>query len=184
MSHRALLLAWTLLALVATPAPLYAQAPDAPRLAAAKELMQVAGVAKQFDEVMPLLAQQLSESFVAVAPDKADLIREVFAQMAIKFVDRKGELIDQIAVLYAEKLTLEDLTAVIGFYKSPGRPQVHCRAARDGAPIDGAGAALGRPDRPRDRGGGPPRAEEARHRPVSGNARPAGNCLWVGAQSN
>jgi hypothetical protein len=119
MSHRALLLAWTLLALVATPAPLYAQAPDTPRLAAAKELMQVAGVAKQFDEVMPMLAQKLGESFVAVAPDKADLIREVFAQMAVKFVDRKGELIDQIAVLYADKLTLEDLTAVIGFYKSP-----------------------------------------------------------------
>ena len=119
MPIRSLLLAWTLLALVATPAPLYAQAPDAPRLAAAKELMQVAGVAQQFDEVMPVLAQRLSESFVAVAPDKADLIREVFAQMAVKFVDRKGELIDQIAVLYAEKLTLEDLTAVIGFYKSP-----------------------------------------------------------------
>src|SRR4026208_1256064 len=57
MPIRSLLLAWTLLALVATPAPLYAQAPDAPRLAAAKELMQVAGVAQQFDEVMPVLAQ-------------------------------------------------------------------------------------------------------------------------------
>ena len=68
---------------------------------------------------MPVLAQRLSESFVAVAPDKADEIREVFAQMAVKFVDRKGELIDQIAILYAEKLTLEDLTAIIGFYKSP-----------------------------------------------------------------
>jgi hypothetical protein len=43
----------------------------------------------------------------------------VFAQMAVKFVDRKGELIDQIAIFYAEKLTLEDLTAIIGFYKSP-----------------------------------------------------------------
>ena len=119
MPHRALLLAWALLALVASHAPLSAQAPDSQRLAAAKELMQIAGVAKQFDEVMPVLAQTLSESFVAVAPDKADLIREVFAQMAVKFVDRKGELIDQIAVLYAEKMTLEDLTAVIGFYKSP-----------------------------------------------------------------
>ena len=59
--------------------------------------MQVAGVAKQFDEVMPVLAQRLGEAFVAVAPDKADEIREVFKQVAIKFVDRKGELIDQIA---------------------------------------------------------------------------------------
>ena len=81
--------------------------------------MQVAGVAKQFDEVMPHLTRQLAEGFVAVAPDKAGEIREVFAQLAVKFVDRKGELIDQIAAVYAEKLELEDLSAIIGFYKSP-----------------------------------------------------------------
>jgi uncharacterized protein len=119
MSHCVRVLATAVLAILAALAPVEAQAPDAQRLAAAKELMQVAGVAKQFDEVMPVLAHRLSEGFVAVAPDKADLIREVFAQMAVKFIDRKGEVIDQIAVLYAEKLTLEDLTAVIGFYKSP-----------------------------------------------------------------
>jgi uncharacterized protein len=119
MSHRLRVLATALFAIIAALAPVEAQAPDAERLAAAKELMQIAGVAKQFDEVMPVLAQRLGESFVAVAPDKAELIREVFAQMAVKFVDRKGELIDQIASLYAEKLTLEDLTAIMGFYKSP-----------------------------------------------------------------
>ena len=48
---------------------------------------------------------------MAVAPDKANEIREVFAQLAVKFVDRKGELIDQIAVVYAEKLAMEELTA-------------------------------------------------------------------------
>ena len=119
MHHRALLLAAALAGLLAASPWVRAQAPDAAGLAAAKDLMQVAGVAKQFDEVMPVLAQRLGEAFVAVAPDKADEIREVFKQVAIKFVDRKGELIDQIAALYAEKLTGEDLDAVIAFYKSP-----------------------------------------------------------------
>jgi uncharacterized protein len=119
MSYRAVAAAAALFALVALPAPGQAQAPDAQRLGAAKELMQIAGVAKQFDEVMPYLTKQLAESFVAVAPDKGTEIREVFAQLAIKFVDRKGELIDQIAAVYADKLALEDLTAIIGFYKSP-----------------------------------------------------------------
>ena len=96
-----------------------AQAPDAERLAAAKELMQVAGVAKQFDEVMPYLTSQLAQELRAVAPDKAGEIREVFSQLAVKFVDRKGELIEQIAHLYAEKLAMEDLTALVAFYKSP-----------------------------------------------------------------
>jgi len=119
MSLRAVAVAAALAALVALPVPSRAQAPDAVRLAAAKEMMQVAGVAKQFDEVMPFLTRQLAQSFVSVAPDKADEIREVFNQLTVKFVDRKGELIDQIAALYAEKLELDDLSAIVGFYKSP-----------------------------------------------------------------
>jgi uncharacterized protein len=99
--------------------PLSAQAPDAARLSAAKEMMEVAGVAKQFDELMPLLAQQLSQSFVAIAPEKADEIRQVFAQLPAKFIDRKGELIDEVAGLYAQELSVEELAAVSAFYKSP-----------------------------------------------------------------
>jgi hypothetical protein len=119
MSYRAAAAAVALLALLALPTSARAQAPDAARLAAAKDMMQVAGVAKQFDEIMPMLARQLSQGFVAIAPDKADEIREVFNQLTIKFVDRKGELIDQIAVVYAEQLTLEELAAITAFYRSP-----------------------------------------------------------------
>jgi hypothetical protein len=119
MLQCALFIAALLAALLSAPASLCAQSPDPARLAAAHELMEVAGVAKQFNEVMPVLAQRLGEAFVAVAPDKADEIREVFKQVAVRFVDRKGELIEQIAALYAEKLTAEDMTAIVTFYKSP-----------------------------------------------------------------
>jgi hypothetical protein len=119
MSYRALAVAALLLAFLALPAPAGAQAPNADRLAAAKEMMQVAGVAKQFDEVMPLLVRQLSAGFEAVAPDKAGEIRQVFSQLAVKFVDRKGELIDQIAAAYAEALALDELNAIAAFYRSP-----------------------------------------------------------------
>jgi len=64
MSYRAVAVTAALWALFALAPPVRAQGPDAARLAAAKEMMQVAGVAKQFDEVMPLLARQLSQSFV------------------------------------------------------------------------------------------------------------------------
>lgn len=99
--------------------PVAAQAPDAARLSAAREMMEVAGVAKQFDELMPLLIRQLSQSFVAVAPEKAEEIRQVFAQLPGKFIDRKGELIEQVASLYAQELSAEELGAVSTFYKSP-----------------------------------------------------------------
>jgi uncharacterized protein len=99
--------------------PVEAQAPDVARLSAAREMMEVAGVAKQFDDLMPLLTRQLSQSFVAVAPEKAEEIRQVFAQLPGKFIDRKGELIEQVASLYAQELSVEELGAVSAFYKSP-----------------------------------------------------------------
>ena len=108
-----------LLGTLIVSSPLKAQVPDAARLSAAREMMEVAGVAKQFDELMPLLAQQLSQSFVAVAPEKADEIRQVFAQLPAKFIDRKAELIDEVASLYAQELSVEELGAVSAFYKSP-----------------------------------------------------------------
>jgi uncharacterized protein len=118
MAHLAAAFALVLGTLLASSPP-QAQAPDAARLSAAREMMEIAGVAKQFDELMPLLAQQLSQSFVAVAPQKADEIRQVFAQLPAKFIDRKAELIDEVASLYAQELSGEELAAVSAFYKSP-----------------------------------------------------------------
>ena len=118
MRYRVLVAALAMLACAVLP--VRAQAPDAgARVAAAREMMEVAGVAKQFDQAMPMLAQQMAQGFVAIAPDKAAEIREVFAQMAAKFIDRKGELIDKIATIYAEALTAEEIAAVTVFYKSP-----------------------------------------------------------------
>lgn len=118
MRTRAVLVAAALLGLLAASLGVRAQDSDAARIAAAREMMDVAGVAKQFDEVMPLLAEQLSRGFVAVAPEKAAEIREVFSQLAVRFVDRKGELIEQIAALYAHHLTLEEIVGIVAFYKS------------------------------------------------------------------
>src|SRR5205085_12571354 len=59
------------------------------------------------------------QGFMAVAPDKANEIREVFGQLGAKFIDRKAELIEQIAGLYAEQMSVEELAAISGFYRSP-----------------------------------------------------------------
>ena len=119
MIYRAFLLAALLLVMPQAHDVARAQTADAARIAAAKDMMEVAGVARQFSEVMPLLLQQLAQGFIAVAPEKAQEIREVFGQLGGKFIDRKGELIDQIATLYAEQLSVEELNSIIGFYRSP-----------------------------------------------------------------
>jgi uncharacterized protein len=149
MRYRALLLAAALLALpLSSPCVRAQSTADQARLAAARQMMQVAGVARQFSQVMPVLMRQLAEGFVAVAPDKAKVIAEVFAQLGSKFDERKGELIDQVAALYAEQLTLEELNAVTEFYRSPAgakmmsiQPQVMRQAMQLGQRW---GAQLGR----------------------------------------
>lgn len=95
-----------------------AQGAETERVAAAKEMMEAAGVARQFDMLMPPLIAQMAQGFTSLAPDKGDAIREVFEQLAVKFAARKQELIDQIAGLYAAELTLDDLKGVVAFYKS------------------------------------------------------------------
>ncbi|MFY9643252.1 MAG: DUF2059 domain-containing protein [Rhodomicrobium sp.] len=96
-----------------------AQAVDPERLAAAQEFFQAAGVAKQFDAVVPLLTQQMEGIFVKLKPEHAAEIKDAFKRIPEKFATRKQELLDQIAVLYAERLTAAELKEISNFYRSP-----------------------------------------------------------------
>lgn len=92
---------------------------DPARLAAAKVLLETAGSAKVFDSVVPLLAKQLEATFIKLKPEHSAEIKEAFARMPEKFSARKQELIDQIAVFYAERFTAEELNGVSAFFGSP-----------------------------------------------------------------
>ena len=104
-----------------SPALLAQKAPDASpdRIAAARELMTVAGSIRQFDQFMPAISAQLTKTFIALAPHAEAQIREVMAEVVKRMSDRKLVLIDQVAALYAKELTLEELNALTAFYKSP-----------------------------------------------------------------
>jgi len=117
-----LLLASTFVAIlsVTLPAASFAEkGADPARLAAAKELLVVVGSAKQFDVVVPLITQQLENAFVSLKPDHAAEIKDVFRAIPEKFSQRKQELLDQIAALYADKLTADEINEIIRFYKTP-----------------------------------------------------------------
>src|SRR5689334_12063832 len=96
-----------------------AQAPDPARVAAAKEMMEAAGSLRQFDELMPVIAAQMSQNYMRLLPEKSKEIAEVFQEIIPRFLAKKGILMDQIAGLYAAELTLDELNGIVGFYKSP-----------------------------------------------------------------
>lgn len=88
-------------------------------VAASRALLDATGFAKQFDIVVPRIAQQLSQIFVKQRPERREEISEVFGKLVERFAARKSELYDKLAVLYAQHLPLEDLQELTRFYTSP-----------------------------------------------------------------
>ena len=89
------------------------------RIAAALDMMTVAGSEKQFDQLMPLLVANMTRAFIGLAPGAAAEIRQVMGEVVKRFADRKREMVEKIAELYAAELTLEELQELTRFYKSP-----------------------------------------------------------------
>ena len=88
---------------------------DPARLAGAKEMMAAAGVAKQFDAVMPLIFNQLQGIFLQQHPTQQKELTEIFQAVLARMTQRKQELIDEIAALYAQKLTTAELKEITRF---------------------------------------------------------------------
>ncbi len=96
--------------------------------AAARELMEASGASAQFDQVIPVLTGQLTQAFVRLAPGRAGEIREVMGELVKRFSERKSELIEQVATIYAQRLSVEDMRDVTKFYQSgAGRRMVEAQ---------------------------------------------------------
>ena len=95
-----------------------APAVDPVRLAGAKQMMAAAGVARQFDAVMPLIFNQLQGLFLQQHPTQQDELKEIFKAVLARMSQRKQELIDEIAGLYAQKLTAAELAEITRFYST------------------------------------------------------------------
>jgi hypothetical protein len=111
----------------ATLAQQQAPASDEGR-AAARELMEATGASSQFDQVIPALTGQLTQTFVQLAPDRAREIREVMGELVKRFSRRKAELIDEVTLIYAERMSIDDMREVARFYRSgAGRRMVEAQ---------------------------------------------------------
>jgi uncharacterized protein len=91
---------------------------DAARIAGAKDMMAAAGVSKQFDTVMPLIFNQMKGLFLQQHPTQQKPLSEIFDGLLVRMSARKQELIDEIAVLYAQKLTVEEMKEITRFYST------------------------------------------------------------------
>ena len=95
-------------------------APIAPeRLAAARELIEVSGAAKQFDDVLPRVLGQMQQMITRRNSADGRLVREIFDRVGGRMLRDKADLLDEIARFYAERLTVEEMGDITRFYQSP-----------------------------------------------------------------
>lgn len=91
-----------------------AQKPAEQSLVAARGLMLATGASKQFETVVPMMVKQLEPLLLQMAPGKDQEIKEIMGLMVERFSQRKSEMLEIIAGIYASKLTepeMKDLTA-------------------------------------------------------------------------
>jgi uncharacterized protein len=90
--------------------------PDPARIAAARDLMAATGSARQFEAVMPMLMAQMEPLFLQMAPGKEQEVKDVLGLMQERFSKRKSELLEEIAKLYSEKMSAEDMQTLAKFF--------------------------------------------------------------------
>jgi hypothetical protein len=99
------------------PAPA-APEPTASHLAAARELLELNGIARSFAASIPQFFDQVGTTLGQTQPElKADL-NQVFIQLKPEFEKKVEELTDKSARLYASILSEQDLKAIDIFFKS------------------------------------------------------------------
>lgn len=92
--------------------------PDAERLAAARDMIAATDGAKQFDRIIPLIANTMRDAMIRTNPKLEKPLTEVFDAMLAGFADRKDAMISEIAETYARLFTVSELKTIADFYRS------------------------------------------------------------------
>jgi len=106
------------LAQAAPQAAAAAPAPAADHVALARQVVELSGASASFENVIPAFVEQAKSLFLPTNPDLGRQFNEVGDQLKAEFQPRVNELIQGIAVAYAQRFTMEELRRIQAFYQS------------------------------------------------------------------
>lgn len=115
---RRVMLALLLGGMLAQPIAAQPARPPEEAMKAAREFVDASGAAAQFDQIMPLIMDQMTKAFVTLAPERAGEIRETMSEVLKRIKADKAGLIEEISAIYAEKLSIKDLREITKFFRS------------------------------------------------------------------
>jgi hypothetical protein len=95
------------------------QQPSPAAIATAKELIEIKGALNIFEALVPGVIEQTKNLFLQTNPALSKDLNEVAAQLRAELAPRRAELTEQVALLYAQRFTEQELKSTLLFYKSP-----------------------------------------------------------------
>lgn len=108
-----------LVGLMAWTSPAGAQEPTAGAIAAAKEYIVLKGGADFYDFVVPGVIEQARSVFLQANPMLAKDLNEVAAKLRAENAKKSGELLNEVAKMYAARFTEQELKDLAAFYRTP-----------------------------------------------------------------
>ncbi|UIJ74073.1 DUF2059 domain-containing protein [Aurantimonas sp. HBX-1] len=104
------------------PASAMAQEPSDSHVAAARDAIAAIDATAQFDNILPNAATQIKAELIPNNPDRQDEISEMVDERALELAPRRAALEAEVARVYANLFTEEELRAIAEFYQSePGK---------------------------------------------------------------
>jgi hypothetical protein len=96
-------------------------APAPARIAAARDLLDVVGVTRQMDGMVSAMSQGFSQGAGSANPAVGKKLSGEFDAMMRKLLVYKEQMISDVAVLYAQTFTADEMKTVADFYRTgPG----------------------------------------------------------------
>lgn len=119
---RAGLAAASLLVLSAL-SPAFAQAPasetpSAEQIKAARDVIDVSGAAASIKDIVPIFLDEAKNTLTRTRPEIANDLNEAIKTVEPEFLQRKEDLMNDIATVYAQRFSAQELTEIKAFYTS------------------------------------------------------------------
>lgn len=96
-----------------------AQEPSPATLAIAKEIIEAKGASRMFDPAIPGVIETAKNTFAQSNPALIKDLNEVAAQLRTEYAGKRAEISDQMARVYAQRFSEDEIKDVLAFYKSP-----------------------------------------------------------------
>jgi hypothetical protein len=117
--HVRALCAAALLGLVLGPAAAQTKNPSPAALLTAKELIELKGATKMFDPLLAGVIEYHKNFFMQNNPNLSKDLDGIAQKLVVDLAPRRAEMQQQIARIYAEHFTEQELKDALAFYRTP-----------------------------------------------------------------